>query len=59
MNREQVIDRQDTERLQQIGAIFDEMGIRTPELAAALRTHLTSCSGGKACLEKLIAGIQI
>lgn len=40
--------------LKEIGAVFHGIGITTVELAVALRDHLTACSGGKACLEKLI-----
>lgn len=45
-------------RRKEIGAIFEEMGITSVELALSLRTHITSCSGGKACLEKLISEMK-
>ncbi len=44
--------------LKEIGAVFEGMGITTVELAESLRDHLIACPGGKACLEKLIAGIR-
>lgn len=44
----------DKERLSQIGAIMDSIGITTVELAERLKEHVVSCPGGKGCIEKLI-----
>ena len=43
-----------TQRLIEIGSIFDSMGVNTLELAQYLRDHLQNCAGGKACIEALL-----
>ena len=43
-----------TQRLIEIGSIFDSMGVNTLELAECLRDHLQNCAGGKACIEALL-----
>lgn len=42
------------ERLTQIGAIFDSIGISTVELAQKLKEHLEGCPGGVSCLQNII-----
>ena len=44
----------DKERLAQIGAIMDSIGITTAELAERLKEHVLTCPGGRSCIEKLL-----
>ncbi|MGY0372002.1 hypothetical protein [Clostridium sp. JNZ J1-5] len=44
----------DKERLSQIGAIMDSIGITTVELAEKLKEHVVGCPGGRGCIEKLM-----
>jgi len=52
--KDQIIGDAESRRME-IGGIFEEMGITTVALAVSLRSHIMSCAGGKACVEKLIS----
>lgn len=41
-------------RLIKIGKVFESIGVDSVELAESIKEHIENCSGGKACLEKLI-----
>lgn len=45
----------DKERLSQIGAIMDSIGITTVELAEKLKEHVVGCPGGRGCIDKLLS----
>lgn len=44
----------DKERLAQIGAVMESIGITTVELAEKLKEHVSGCPGGSSCIEKLL-----
>lgn len=48
------IEDEKTERLIQIGSIFESIGITTVEIAEKIKDHIENCPGGKSCIEKLI-----
>lgn len=48
------IEDERTERLIQIGSIFEGIGITTVEIAEKIKDHIENCPGGKSCIEKLI-----
>jgi hypothetical protein len=48
------IEDERTERLIQIGSIFESIGITTVEIAEKIKDHIENCPGGKSCIEKLI-----
>jgi hypothetical protein len=52
---ESKIEKERIERLIKIGSIFESIGVNSVELAESVKKHIESCSGGKACLEKLIS----
>jgi hypothetical protein len=51
-NVEQTSDK--IQRLIEIGAIFESMGINTVEDAMKLKEHLEGCPGGKKCIENIV-----
>ena len=48
------IEDERTERLIQIGSIFESIGVSTVGLAEKIKDHIENCPGGKSCIEKLI-----
>lgn len=48
------IEDERTQRLIEIGSIFESMGINTVEIAEKIKNHIENCPGGKSCIENLI-----
>lgn len=48
------IESERTQRLIEIGSIFESMGINTVEIAEKIKDHIENCPGGKSCIEKLL-----
>jgi hypothetical protein len=44
-----------TQRLIEIGSIFESMGINTVETAMKLKEHLEGCPGGQKCIVNIIS----